>query len=79
MSLQPPHLDEINSHPLVRQQHMQTQVFAIYEVVRYFNGTSEEGQIHDMPFGNVSLAVEDHGTTALKAEVTKLHGQTQIR
>jgi hypothetical protein len=26
-----------------------------------------------MPFGNVSLAVEDHGTTALKPEVTKLH------
>jgi hypothetical protein len=30
-----------------------------------------------MSFGNVSLAVEDHGTTALKAEVTKLHKQVQ--
>ena len=54
------------SYPGIRQQDMQAQVLAIDEIVRYFNGTSEEGQIHDMPFGNVDLTVEDKRQRHLK-------------
>ena len=45
---------------------MQAQVLAIDEIVRYFNGTSEEGQIDDMLFGNVELTVEDKRQRHLK-------------
>ena len=52
---------------------MQAQILAVQKAVLCFDGTSEEGQIYNMPFGNVSLAFQNNGTTALKAEVTKLH------
>ena len=64
------------SYPGIRQQDMQAQVLAIDEIVRYFNGTSEEGQIHDMPFGNVPLVSR---TTAFEAEVTKLHERPPVK
>ena len=52
---------------------MQSQILAIEEAVLCGNGTAEEGEIHNVPFGYVALAFEDHGTPALKAKVTKLH------